>query len=357
MLTTPLKTFDRETRRAVALADCAQRRLGFRDYPARLFAERASVVARMIALFIALAVGGLSACVVIPIPVDHVRGRAVDPSIEVGVTTEGQLIAKAGKPDAVWESERIFVYRWEHADTVLAFESIGHSEVYLYHDQALLIQFDAARRVARAERVQVPSEISFGEFLNEWAKGKEAAAAKSADSTIVLLRLMVQDQKGDHFDPFALSSEFKLYIGDFDSGGIPKPHDFQFLSEALKSEGWLMLRLSPGYYYIHGGIFHSHSIFFARDEDAPRRWRTFRIEVPPGVPIVYAGTFHVVGNSRYVLTQGRQIVEIDSSATSVEDETDLAVQTAHNALPALPRPLTRLAEQNFGPILLGVPQD
>jgi hypothetical protein len=143
-------------------------------------------------LLAALAVAGLTGCIAIPIPVDHAEGRVVDPQktpIEIGVTTRDEIIARVGKPDAVFEDERVlkelgvntddpdrkisvFVYTWQHANVlwlvaVANFVAGGH---YSYSDDVLCIQFDASGRVARAVWAELPDTKSYGMFVSEWVK-------------------------------------------------------------------------------------------------------------------------------------------------------------------------------------------
>jgi hypothetical protein len=131
-------------------------------------------VNRALVIPIAFGLIGLAACVVLPIPVDHTKGRVVDPKIpiEIGVTTRDEIIARAGEPDAIWEDEHVFAYNWEHAKLlwIVVLIRVG-GESYSYNDEMLLIQFDASGRVARAERVERPEKMSYGEFLRSWAKG------------------------------------------------------------------------------------------------------------------------------------------------------------------------------------------
>jgi hypothetical protein len=134
-------------------------------------------------LLASLAAASLAACIVIPIPVDHTKGRAVDPqktAIEIGASTREEIIAHAGEPDAVWEEERIIAYSWKHANWLLIMAAGGPGGAvggagYVYGDWMLLIQFDTSGRVARADRVERPSDKSYGEFLREWARGKPNA--------------------------------------------------------------------------------------------------------------------------------------------------------------------------------------
>jgi hypothetical protein len=136
------------------------------------------------ALLALLAVAGLPACIAIPIPVDHTRGRAVDPQktpIEIGVTTRDEIIARAGEPDALWEEKRIIAYSWEHANwAVVGAVSGGLGPALFFqgdfvHHRMLLIQFDNSDHVVRAEWVERPGEKSYGVFLREWASGKTNA--------------------------------------------------------------------------------------------------------------------------------------------------------------------------------------
>jgi hypothetical protein len=130
--------------------------------------NRASVIP------VAFGLIGLAACIAVPIPVDHTRGRAVGPKtpIEIGITTREEIVARAGQPDAIWEDERVFAYSWEHAkQLVIVVWLRGENEHYAYDEEMLLIQFDAPGRVARAERVERPGSMSYGEFLRQWAKG------------------------------------------------------------------------------------------------------------------------------------------------------------------------------------------
>ncbi len=76
-----------------------------------------------------------------------------------------------------------------------------------------------------------------------------------------------------------------------------------------------------------------------------------RIELPPKVPLLYVGTFHV---DCPTYEFGRR-VHVRSARAAVEDETDAAAGVARREFPSLPLPVTRLAVRQSGPILLGVP--
>jgi len=128
-------------------------------------------------LLVSLSAAGLVACIILPVPVDHTRGRAVDPkTIAVGVTTKDEVFARVGEPDAIWEDERIVVYGWEHANWLFAalFPNDAGA-AYRYSDQLLFVQFDETGRAARADWVERPKEVSFGTLVRNWAKGEPHA--------------------------------------------------------------------------------------------------------------------------------------------------------------------------------------
>lgn len=180
--------------------------------------------------------------------------------------------------------------------------------------------------------------------------GREAAAIESGGGSVVLVRFAGQDQNGARLELFGHvgwpGEYLQIAIGDSDSGGVPKWREVRTLGSAARDEGWLTLVLPPGDHELVFGM----SDIRSQAESLP----PWRIEVPPGVPVVYAGTLHLSGLTKHIWLQGTRIISIDQAATTVEDETEAAVQTARRDLSALPPPVTRLAVQRTGPPLPGV---
>lgn len=186
----------------------------------------------------------------------------------------------------------------------------------------------------------------------------------------------------------------ELVLGDAASSGLPKwvdsRKDFIVLSSQPLTEGWIMMIKPPGYYYLYmtglvqgagrnfskvapGGRYRHDPIGFdilidpqngiADSRMAPRelvmsiydlaepRKPNFRIEVPPGKPLIYAGTFHVDCPSPVAVFNA----DVESATAVVEDQSEAAAAVARREFPSLPPPVTRLAVQHSGPILLGVP--
>jgi hypothetical protein len=121
----------------------------------------------------------LTGCIVIPIPIGEgyvSKGQEVAGpgmmSLQAGVTTRQDVLARLGEPRLVWDEERIVVYDWDRVNMLLFWAMTGGAnaltEVSTHH--LLLIQFDAAGVVLRAERTTRPGDASFGAFLRSWAR-------------------------------------------------------------------------------------------------------------------------------------------------------------------------------------------
>ena len=186
---------------------------------------------------------------------------------------------------------------------------------------------------------------------------QDSTAIQRGDSEIVLLRFTVEDQNGNPWvHPFAASwanqGQYysRLAVGGFDTGGKLEARAIRIPSEDAWDAGWIILVLPPGYYYFAMGpaIFNIPG----PSESAPR----WRIEVPPGAPVVYGGTFHLSGKVQAPTLFGpMSLAEINQAASRIDDESGLAAQIAHRDLPSLPAPITRLAVLHTGPILLDMP--
>lgn len=98
-------------------------------------------------------------------------------AIEIGRTSRDDLLLRLGEPAAIWADQRIFVYAWDRVSWKFLWVSgdgdsggVGLADAPRHH--MLLIQFDMADRVSRAERCVRPAQIGYGAFLREWANGQ-----------------------------------------------------------------------------------------------------------------------------------------------------------------------------------------
>jgi hypothetical protein len=183
-------------------------------------------------------------------------------------------------------------------------------------------------------------------------------SARSGGKTIVMLRFRFTDQDGRALPPLEGSASgdgLGLMLGDFDSGGVPERRlpAVRFPTPAARTDGIVYAVLPPGYYYLVFQAARRTDAFAyqARFRAVPR----WRLAVPAGVPVLYAGTFSLRGRSERMLLGDVLIVAIDQEVTVVEDESGWARAAAARDLPGLPPPVTRLAVRHAGPILLGTP--
>jgi hypothetical protein len=184
-------------------------------------------------------------------------------------------------------------------------------------------------------------------------------AVRAGRQSIVMLRFVATDQDGQAVAPFAhamlADDNLRLAFGGFATGGIPDDVYplVRFPTREAREEGMVYVPLAPGFHYL--------AIQGARRTDVfadARRRRTaplWRIEVPPGVQVLHAGTFRLTVKSETLLFGDIVITAIDHAATRVEDDADHAAAAAARDLPGLAPLATRLAVRHEGPILLGTP--
>lgn len=187
----------------------------------------------------------------------------------------------------------------------------------------------------------------------------ETSAVRQGSETLVLLRFTARNGEGKPVDLFDLQTTgIRIGLGDFNSGGVPKTYDFKVLSGAGRAAGWIALVVPPGYYYLAvqrpfqgmsaepGSFLDADSIFVGLP-----RWR---IEVPQGTPVLYAGSFRLSVRTWWNLL-GPDHFDINQGETRIEDERDAATAISRRDAPTLPPPVTRLAVLQTGPVLLGMP--
>jgi len=115
----------------------------------------------------------LHAC--LPVPMSG-RDRFTEKdtfNIRPEVTSKSQVINCLGEPDIFWETERIYVYKWDRLQAVvIGFIPAGYTgQIFalpLEEQKALLIQFNENDRVKRIGTATRPPFKSYGDFLVDW---------------------------------------------------------------------------------------------------------------------------------------------------------------------------------------------
>ncbi|HVM79370.1 MAG TPA: hypothetical protein VMU06_10150 [Stellaceae bacterium] len=140
------------------------------------------------ALLVSLAAAGLTACVIVPVPVNHTVGREVDvdPKKEfaIGVTTREDVAARFGEPnydihdDAHPEGGHLIAYSWLRQGLLLAGGGLntpgigGSGPFYIWKyklttNQYLIIRFDGSDHLVWARRVEKPGDYAGEPFLRD----------------------------------------------------------------------------------------------------------------------------------------------------------------------------------------------
>lgn len=131
--------------------------------------NKTRAAAAIIGLIILLLTEG---CIMIPTP--WVKGKYTQEDLSgftAGLSTKDDVLNKFGPPDIIWETERVYVYRWNRKWGVTFFY-IFLFPVFDFEridtDEALLVLFDQEDRVVRIEQATRSTGDSFGKFLTKW---------------------------------------------------------------------------------------------------------------------------------------------------------------------------------------------
>lgn len=110
-----------------------------------------------------------------------------------------------------------------------------------------------------------------------------------------------------------------LAWGGFDTGGRLEMARQRFFSNESRREGWTYLLLEPGIHYFSVNTPQGGGAI-----DYDRSWRhlptAWRLDVPEGVPVIYAGTLYVPGDGSRMLFGGRRLQRFHVAEFEVRDE-------------------------------------
>lgn len=184
------------------------------------------------------------------------------------------------------------------------------------------------------------------------------APVRSGQQAVLMVRVAVHDTEGSPVAPFpAVLAEdnLRLAFGGFATGGAPDPSFLvpRFPTAEARAEGTAYATVPPGFYYLTFRPARRTDAF--SDAAMLRGLPRWRIEVPPGVAVLYVGTFRISAQVEGLLFGGVVITAIDQAATVVLDDREGAVASLARDLPGVGPPVTRLAVRHEGPVLLGTP--
>jgi hypothetical protein len=186
----------------------------------------------------------------------------------------------------------------------------------------------------------------------------ELSAVQASDRVVVLLRATAELPEGTDIGAFPLmmsGDHVRVGLGGFETGGGIRYVDFPlFLSTEARHEGWIYFILEPGIHYL---IFRGAAEWVNDVRPGPNQWRIeiheqlesavyWRINIPVGSPLVYAGTmqFHCRSKRSFF---GVSICDyIDGM--NVENQEALAAKLAEKYLAVLGSPQTILLQRHEG---------
>jgi len=170
-------------------------------------------------------------------------------------------------------------------------------------------------------------------------------SGKDGTPRVVLLLRVVTEVDGEIVEPFRHSGSIdniNFGLSGFETGMGVKEIATRYLSGESRKEGWVSLIVKPGLQYvaIREPMWHNAFVYNARWKTCPR----WRIEIPAGSQVHYAGTFFLPGRGRFMFSGPRQMVEFDTTRLEVRDESLRAAEICRQLMPEFAPPTVRLAE-------------
>lgn len=119
----------------------------------------------------AISVASVVTACVIPLPrldPPEISDEQLVP-IEIGKTTPAKVEAALGKPDIIWETERIWIYEEGPSGHILLVVGMGGARLMDLGEDVVIMRFDEEGRIERLDRRTGPlSRHDYGDFLRAW---------------------------------------------------------------------------------------------------------------------------------------------------------------------------------------------
>lgn len=185
---------------------------------------------------------------------------------------------------------------------------------------------------------------------------RETKAVGAGEKAIVLLRVRCTIESQQPFEPFGNSLDddnVSFGLGSFETGGEPERVPLRFLSPESRKNGWTYLVVPHGVHYLAVYPPRRTDVFtYARAIKGAPRWR---IDIPQGARLVYAGTLRLAGTSDGLLFGGRIMRFIRTDEMSVGNEEELARMLLTKEFPGFGETRTVLMRLQQGPTILRSP--
>lgn len=200
--------------------------------------------------------------------------------------------------------------------------------------------------------------------------GEQYKAIQAGKRAVVLLRVTAELKDGTEVTAFLndrldfgktlcglpcganIGDNISLGLGSFDTGGEVRRTSHLYFSAKTHRQGWIYFILEPGIYYlaVQGGR-STELTTYERELLSLPRWR---IDIPTGSPITYAGTLHLKCQSAWNIMGTKNCIAIDAMA--IRNEEALAKTISTEYLLDLGPPQTILMQRHSGPIILRTPK-
>jgi hypothetical protein len=188
----------------------------------------------------------------------------------------------------------------------------------------------------------------------------DRSAIGSAKQVLVLLRVTGELADATQVETFRLEfreDDISFALGGFETGGKLQRVWPRFLSNDSAKQGWAYVILKPGNHYL--AVLEPRTAdawsYIEKIKNALEQVKPWRLEVPEGITLMYAGTLRLSCRSRFYLFEPKRCDFFDWDQVDMRKEEALAQQIAAKYLANFGPLQTILIKPHEGPIILRTP--
>ena len=222
------------------------------------------------------------------------------------------------------------------------------------------------KRVAgQGRRSGIPGLLSVCAFIGHLAgcastglpTMEEKTAVGASEKAVVLLRVECSVEERQPYEAFShavMDDNINFGLGSFETGGEPRRLALlRFLSPESRKDGWTYFVLPHGVHYV--AVYPPRRTDLLTYERSLKNAPRWRLDVPPGARLVYAGTLRLTGESISLLFGGRMMTSIRTGEMSVANDEELARKLLAEEFPGLGEVQSVLLRPQQGPVILRAP--